>query len=67
LDPGQTTDITALGILSDDALNYFKSKSETQNSINLDFINLNVDLAGLQIQLDKQNVGDIPIPTQLFG
>jgi hypothetical protein len=67
LDPGQTTDITALGILSDDALNYFKSKSETQNSINLDFINLNVDLAGIQIQLDKQNVGDIPIPTQLFG
>jgi hypothetical protein len=30
LDPGQTVDITALGILSDDAINYLKSKSATQ-------------------------------------
>jgi hypothetical protein len=67
LNPGQTVDITALGILSDEAINYLKIKSETQNSINLDFTNLNVDLAGLQIQLDNQNIGDIPIPPQLFG
>ena len=66
LDPGQTVDITALGILSDDAINYLKSQSATQNSINLDFVNLNVDLSGIQLQLDKQNIGNIPIPPQIF-
>jgi hypothetical protein len=67
LDPGQTTDITVLGKLSDDAINYLKRKSTTQNSINLDFINLNVDLSGIQLQLDKQNIGDIAIPPQIFA
>ena len=67
LDPGQTVDITALGILSDDAINYLKSQSATQNSINLDFVNLNVDLSGIQLQLDKQNIGNIPIPPQIFA
>jgi hypothetical protein len=66
LDPGQTVDITALGILSDDAIDYLKSQSATQNSINLDFVNLNVDLSGVQLQLDKQNIGNIPIPPQLL-
>jgi hypothetical protein len=66
LDPGQTVDITALGILSDDAINYLKSQSANQNSINLDFVNLNVDLSGIQLQLDKQNIGNIPIPPQIF-
>ena len=67
LDPGQTVDITALGILSDDAIDYLKSQSATQNSINLDFVNLNVDLSGIQLQLDKQNIGDIAIPPQIFA
>ena len=67
MDPKQTSNITAIVKLSDDAINYFNSKSETQNSINLDFVNLNVDLAGIQLQLEKQNIGDIPIPPQLFG
>ena len=66
LDPGQTVDITALGILSDDAIDYLKSQSATQNSINLDFVNLNVDLSGIQLQLDKQNIGNIPIPPQIL-
>jgi hypothetical protein len=67
LDPGQTVDITALGILSDEAIDYLKSQSATQNSINLDFVNLNVDLSGIQLQLDKQNIGNIPIPPQIFA
>jgi hypothetical protein len=67
LDPGQTVDITALGILSDEAINYLKSKSATQNSINLDFVYLNIDVAGIQIQLDKQNIGEIPIPPQILA
>jgi len=66
LEPGQTANITANGILSDEAINYLKTKSTTQNSINVDFVNLNVDLAGLQLQLDKQNIGDITIPPQLL-
>ena len=66
LDPGQTIDITALGILSDDAIDYLKVQSATQNSINLDFVNLNVDLSGVQLQLDKQNIGNIPIPPQIL-
>ncbi len=67
LDPGQTADITALLILSDDAINYLETKSETQSSINIDLVDLNVNLAGLQVQLDRQNVGDFDIPSQVFG
>jgi hypothetical protein len=66
LEPGQTANITANGMLSDEAINYLKTKSATQDSINVDFVNLNVDLAGLQIQIDKQNIGDITIPPQLL-
>jgi hypothetical protein len=67
LDPGQTADITITSILSDDAVDYLKDKAEDQDSINIDLIDLNVDLAGIQVQLDKQNIGDISIPSQLFG
>jgi hypothetical protein len=67
LDPGQTVDITALGILSDEAIDYLKSQSATQNSINLDLVNLNVDLSGIQLQLDRQSIGNISIPPQIFG
>jgi len=63
LDPGQTSDITALLILSEDAINYLQTKSETQSSINIDLVDLNVNLAGLQVQLDRQNVGDFDIPS----
>lgn len=66
LDPGQTIDITALGVLSDDALDYLRNQAATQDSINLDFVNLNVDLSGVQLQLDKQNIGNIPIPPQIL-
>lgn len=67
LDPGQTADITITSILSDDAIDYLKDKAEDQDSINVDLIDLNVDLAGIQVHLDKQNIGDISIPSQLFG
>ena len=40
------------------------SKPENQQTINIDLVDLNFDLAGIQVQLDKQNIGDIPIPTQ---
>jgi len=67
MDPGQTADITALLILSDDAISYLQTKSETQSSINIDLADLNVNLAGLQVQLDRQNVGDFDIPSQVLG
>jgi hypothetical protein len=67
LDPGQTADIAVTAILSDDAIDYLKDKAEGQDSINVDLIDLNVDLAGIQVQLDKQNIGSITIPPQISG
>jgi hypothetical protein len=67
LEPGQTADIPTTTLLSDGALNYLKDKAENQDSINIDLIDLNVDLAGIQVQLDKQNIGDISIPPQISG
>lgn len=67
LAPGQTVDITVLGVLSDDAINYFKTHSKDQSSINIDITNLNVDVAGVKVHVDKQNIGHIPIPSELFG
>lgn len=67
LDPGQTADIVVTAILSDDAMDYLKDKAEDTDSINVDLIDLNVDLAGIQVQLDKQNIGSITIPPQISG
>jgi hypothetical protein len=65
--PGESVDITALGILSDDAINYFKAHAENQQPINIDLTNLNVDVGGIIVQLDKQNLGEITIPPGVFG
>jgi hypothetical protein len=64
LKPGQTMDITALDALSDETINYFKTFD--QKSINADFVNLNVDIGGVIVQIDRQNIGDIPIPPQFL-
>jgi hypothetical protein len=65
--PGETVDITALGILSDDAINYFKEHAANQQPINIDLTNLNVDVGGIIVELDKQNLGEITIPPGIFG
>ena len=64
--PGQTMDITAIDALSDETINYFKTNSFDQKSINADFVNLTVDLGGVIVQIDRQNIGDIPIPAQFL-
>jgi len=66
LEPGQTIDITVLDALSPEALNYFKTNVIGQNSTNVDFVNLNVDVAGITFHVDRQNIGDIPIPPQFL-
>lgn len=65
--PGQTVDITALGILSDDAINYFKAHAQSGEPINIDLTNINIDVGGITVQLDRQNIGEIPIPQGFFG
>ncbi len=65
--PGQTVDISTLGILSDDAINYFKSHSESQQPINLDLTNLNVVVGGISVTLDSQSLPPITIPQGIFG
>ena len=67
LNPDQTINVTALGVLSDTAINYFKTNSTGQNSINIDLTNLNIDIAGVTVQVDRQNIGNIQIPPQLLG
>jgi hypothetical protein len=62
--PGQTVDITALGILSDDAVNYFQTH---QGSVNINLTNAHIEVSGLSITLDSINIGDIPIPPGIFG
>lgn len=67
INPGQTAQITAKALLSDESVNYLKAKSENQNSINIDLIDLNVDSAGVNVQLEKQNIGDIPFPPEILS
>jgi hypothetical protein len=66
LEPGQTMNITALDVLSNEAINYFKTNSNGKNSTNVDLVNLNVDVAGIRVQVDRQNIGNIPVPPELF-
>ncbi|XHH09826.1 MAG: hypothetical protein ACFCUE_04155 [Candidatus Bathyarchaeia archaeon] len=65
LEPGQTIDITAFGVLSQQALEHIATQHAGQSSINADFENLNVEMAGITIQMDlQQYVGNIPIPVE---
>ena len=64
LSPGQSVDITALGTLSDEGLNYLKNTN--LSSVNLDLVDFNVDVAGVIVHIDEQNIGDVPIPPELY-
>ena len=67
LEPGQTVNITAFGVLSDDALEHIATQHAGETSINVDFQNLDVEMAGVTIQMDlQQYVGNIPIPIEYF-
>jgi hypothetical protein len=65
--PGQTQLITAYSILSSDAINHFRNQHAGETYVNVDFTNLNVEVGGVKIQVDQQNVGNIDIPPQLLG
>ena len=67
LNPGESAVITAFGKLSDDAINHFKTQHAGDNYVNVDFSNLNVDIAGIKVQVDEQEIGNIPIPPELLG
>ncbi len=62
LEPKQTLDITATGVFSPEALEHIKTQHSGQSSINAEFENLNVEMAGVKIQMDHQELGYIPIP-----
>jgi len=65
LAPGQTIDITAFGVLSNEALEHIATQHAGQSSINADFKNLDVEMGGVTIQMDlQQYVGSIPIPME---
>ncbi|MGD6808619.1 MAG: hypothetical protein ACQCN3_02865 [Candidatus Bathyarchaeia archaeon] len=65
LEPGQTIDITAFGVLSDEALEHIATQHAGQSSLNADFKNLDIEMAGVTIQMDlQQYVGNIPIPIE---
>jgi hypothetical protein len=67
LAPGQTSNITILSAFSNEAIEYFKTQSKGQNSTNIDVTNLNAELAGVKVHVDRQNIGNIPIPSELLG
>lgn len=68
LQAGQTVDITAFGVLSNEALQHITEQHYGQSAIHADFKNLNVDMAGVTIQMDQQqDIGNIPIPSQYLG
>jgi len=64
LSPGASVDITALGTLSDEGLTYLRNTN--LSSVNLDLVDFNVDVAGVIVHVDEQNIGDVPIPPELY-
>ncbi len=67
LAPGETVDIVAMGQLSPEAVNHFLTQHANEDDVNIDFVNLNVEIGGIKIQVDEQNIGWIPIPQQIYG
>lgn len=67
LAPEQTANITLHSVFSDAAIDYFKTQAKGQNSINVDVTNLSAELAGVKVHVDRQNIGNIQIPSELLG
>lgn len=67
LAPSETEQIQAFGQLSEEAINHIITQHSGNKNVNIDFVNLNVEIAGVKVQVDKQNIGYINIPAQLFG
>jgi hypothetical protein len=61
----QTGEITANAKLTDQAINYLKTQNQSQ--LNVDLINLDIEVGGITVHIDRQNIGNIEIPPQLFG
>jgi hypothetical protein len=61
----QTGEITANAKLTDQAINYLKTQNQSQ--LNVDLINLDIEVGGITVHVDRQNIGNIEIPPQLFG
>ena len=61
----QTGEITANAKLTDEAINYIKTQNQSQ--LNVDLINLDIEVGGITVHIDRQNIGNIEIPPQFFG
>jgi hypothetical protein len=66
INPGQTVDVTALAKLSDQAIKLIQNQHPGQNSINVDVTDLTLDVAGVTMHIDRQNLGNIEIPQGLI-
>jgi hypothetical protein len=66
LAPKETVQIIASGRLSDEAVNHFRTQHAYDDDVNIDFVNLNVEVGGVKIQVVEQNIGWISIQ-QFFG
>lgn len=67
LTPGESVQIEAVGQISEDAINHLITQHYNTNNVNIDFVNLNVNVAGIQVQVDEQNIGYISLPQDFFG
>jgi len=65
LEAQQTGEITANAKLTDQALNYIKTQN--QSALNVDLVDLDVEVGGITVHVDRQNIGNIEIPQQLLG
>ena len=63
--PGESAVINASGSWTQEALNHFKAQHSgpEDNDINVAFENLNIDLAGIKVQMDEvADAGWVPLP-----
>jgi hypothetical protein len=65
LDAQQTGEITANAKLTDQAISYLKTQNQSQ--LNVDLVNLDIEVGGITVHVDRQNIGNIEIPQQLLG
>jgi hypothetical protein len=66
IDPAKTAEITAVAQLTDGAKEYLRTHVNSQNEINIDFQNLKLNVAGINIEIGKQNIGNITVPAELL-
>lgn len=66
IDAGETGMLTVLGSWTEDAISHFGNAHENEENVEVILADLAVDISGIQIQMDENQIGEMQVPNPAF-